>query len=1063
MLIMSPFRSILSVRICAGCLLVAGFSLAQTTFTLTGSMNEARSGHTATLLNNGTVLVAGGTRPDGQESATAEIYNPQTGTWRYTGVGQQTSMTSPRTGHSATKLADGRVLLAGGIYRIQPNSAVGGTTALPTTSAEIFDPVSETFTQTGLMNNVHVSAPTVLLRDGRVMVVGGLDTQTYSPQAPSEIYDPNSGTWLANVPALPTGSTFPAVALLPSGDVFVADGENFCCTFLSSAALYAPATNSVRVLAGLLAPRASGTGTVLPSGKILIVGGVDSSFSLASTEIYDPEVLPNGQSQVGSSLNTTRRDQTATLLPNGDVVIIGGRQGVPGFANTVLSSAELRSYATGSWSEAGIMSTARIGHTAALLASGQVLVTGGLTADGSTTNTAELWGPVGPTGTISVTTNLSADSFTIAGPATYHGGGQLFAQANAPAGTYTISYTPVSGYQTPQPATLQLSGGGSITFPPGIYLPILTISNTSPTFSYTAGSSGPMASMPIKLAAVVPGLAFTTEIGTPTGGNWLSISNPSGPIPSIVNITVSAALGVGTYKGTITFTVTGTANSPIVVNVTLIVNPPLQVTTAVTIIDPVNPTTPAAPNLIAANHLIPFNNSTYEGYASPSLTVVQGIAADGVTPLLLRFISNVPGIATFVMLDSSNSTANQIFNSSENGQLTAVTNETLIPQQTVTTKEGQMAVALYTAPAAFWRSGSDSNVTERLIYISVFFKPIGLTGIQTPATAIKIVRPPVMLVHGIWSSASAWDAWDGFGLPSSTGCKDSGKYVACRIDYKPYNAQKFAMIAPKVGSKIRTAIGTFRMLKGVAALQADVIAHSMGGDVVRTLPFCRNTFADCDFSYEVPGNLDTGDVHRLITIGTPHKGSSLADKLIQNLSAPCGCSWKTVGLFCGGAAGPLSDWFTAETGNIIGGAVTDLQTITASPNGAIYGLNKSSSSVFSIHFVVGIASSSDETVASQNPNGLVAKVNGCESGILSDIRTLFGSDSDLVVSADSQRLGLAAGAIGSTDSWPTYEHLIHSSVITLGTTGFSTDELSSQGIAAAIIQLLGNGSFINKF
>src|ERR1039457_3657589 len=81
-------------------------------FTTTGAMLEARFQHTATLLNNGTVLVTGGQEPNGQPANTAEIYDPQTGTWRYTGISQQTVMTTPRTVHTATKLADGRVLLA---------------------------------------------------------------------------------------------------------------------------------------------------------------------------------------------------------------------------------------------------------------------------------------------------------------------------------------------------------------------------------------------------------------------------------------------------------------------------------------------------------------------------------------------------------------------------------------------------------------------------------------------------------------------------------------------------------------------------------------------------------------------------------------------------------------------------------------------------------------------------------------------------------------------------------------------------------------------------------------
>jgi hypothetical protein len=91
-------------------------------------MNLPRYQHTATLLNNGSVLVTGGiisTNGINNYNSTAELYNPQTGTWRYTGVGSQTGMNSARAGHTATLLSDGRVLIAGGAYFTQFNSGVG--------------------------------------------------------------------------------------------------------------------------------------------------------------------------------------------------------------------------------------------------------------------------------------------------------------------------------------------------------------------------------------------------------------------------------------------------------------------------------------------------------------------------------------------------------------------------------------------------------------------------------------------------------------------------------------------------------------------------------------------------------------------------------------------------------------------------------------------------------------------------------------------------------------------------------------------------------------------------
>ena len=356
-------------------------------FTPTASMQEARLQHTATLLKNGTVLVTGGSHTDafGNPITTnsAEIYSPRTGTWRYTGVGQQTTMTTSRFLHTATKLADGRVLLAGGYIRLQPNSGVGGYTPIPTNTAEIFDPATETFTLTGPLNSIHTGARAVLLNDGRVMVVG----ESYSPTG-SEIYDPSLGTWSNNVPAVPAGYGA-AVGILPNGDVFIADGDG-CCGQLSVAALYTPATNTLRQLANLLAPRSAPGWAVLPNGQILIVGGYEGNLTSSSTELYDTTVLPNGQSQSGPSLNQSRSNHTTTVLPNGDVLVAGGA--ATGGAS--LSSAELRNHATGSWAFAAGLSMPRADHTATLLPSGAVLIAGG--SNGTATSSAEIWGAVLP-------------------------------------------------------------------------------------------------------------------------------------------------------------------------------------------------------------------------------------------------------------------------------------------------------------------------------------------------------------------------------------------------------------------------------------------------------------------------------------------------------------------------------------------------------------------------------------------------------------------------------------------------------------------------------------------
>lgn len=333
-------------------------------FTPTGAMKEARWLHTATLLNNGTVLVTGGS------SNTAEIYDPAQGTWRYT----IHPMNSSRSQHTAVKLADGRVLIAGGT----PSPGTG----------EVFDPTTEQFTPTNPMNGVHMPSPGILFNDGRVLVLTG-SLGFFGPGV-SEIYDPSTNSW-ATTPAIPIGVSGMAGVKLSDGTALALGGyDGFTRTAYPYVGRYTPATNAVMAMANMVISRLYHTATLLPNGTVLIAAGTDPSYSVSSTEIYDPTVLPNGQSQLSTSLNQNRRAHTATLLSNGDVLVTGGFQAPHGGAvDAYLATAELRDHSTGLWSLSGTMSTPRSGHTATLLNSGAVLVAGGGTT--APTNSVDLW------------------------------------------------------------------------------------------------------------------------------------------------------------------------------------------------------------------------------------------------------------------------------------------------------------------------------------------------------------------------------------------------------------------------------------------------------------------------------------------------------------------------------------------------------------------------------------------------------------------------------------------------------------------------------------------------
>lgn len=241
--------------------------------------------------------------------------------------------------------------------------------------AELFDPVTRTFTPTaGLMTTGRGGAQTAtLLPDGKVLIAGGGNASVAIASA--ELYDPNTGTF-STTGSMTVPRSLHTATLLPNGKVLIVGGwqVNFPTSALASAELYDPSTGTFTATGSMAARRVDQTATLLPNGKVLLAGGYSNTqVALASTELYDPST---GMFSPTGSMSSGRGSHSETLLGDGTVLVAGGFDHFPGSG---LASAEIYHPATGAFTSTGNMTALRGDHTATPLNDGNVLVAGGLT------------------------------------------------------------------------------------------------------------------------------------------------------------------------------------------------------------------------------------------------------------------------------------------------------------------------------------------------------------------------------------------------------------------------------------------------------------------------------------------------------------------------------------------------------------------------------------------------------------------------------------------------------------------------------------------------------------
>ena len=336
---------------------------ATASWSYTGNLNFARVNHTATLLPNGKVLVAGGSNynPDGGVIKSAELYEPSTGIWSSTG-----NLNTSRYAHAATVLPNGKVLIIGGYSGRPPNVL---------NTAELYDPADGTWSFTGNLTMPRAGWHTAtLLLTGKVLVVGGIVDGDGHTTNSADLYDPAAGAWISTG-SLNSAGPLSTPMLLPNGKVIVVDGDR--------AEQYDPATGSWSIT-GSADPSSFSffTAGLLRNGKVLLAGGRElDCFGLCpskSAELYDPTT---GTWTSTGDRNFAGGGDTAMLLPDGKVLVSG-----PG------NNAELYDPATGTWGITANFNTARVAYTETLLSNGKVLITGGNVSGGpGTLNSAELY------------------------------------------------------------------------------------------------------------------------------------------------------------------------------------------------------------------------------------------------------------------------------------------------------------------------------------------------------------------------------------------------------------------------------------------------------------------------------------------------------------------------------------------------------------------------------------------------------------------------------------------------------------------------------------------------
>jgi hypothetical protein len=493
------------------------------TWSSAGNMTTPRVNHTATLLQDGTVLMVGGATGN-TATASAEIFDPNANSWTATG-----SMANVRSQHTAILLSDGRVLVAGG--------GAGAT-------AEIYDPSTHTWVPTGSLTTIRRGQSASLLQNGMVLVAGGCcAADGMTSLTSSELWNPATGQWTltGNMTA---PHAYQTATVLSNGTVLIEGGTYYRTGVTGTSEIYNPTTGTWTAVGGLNVARSGNSVTFLLNDQVIVAGGSPGGCcsGTTSTELYAPT---SETWQIMPAMSTGRNYVSGAAISGGTQALVSGGYSCCDSPNPIRASAEIFDLKTETWSLTASMTQARYSHTLTTLNDGTVLAAGGyVPTPTSVSASAERFYPGAAPPQITISSNVATMNFTVTGtgcvPGSYITPTTL---AWTPGSSCTVTLGPQTGY------LFTSWSDGSTANPRTFVAPA-----TSITYSFSVSTSTSSASI-----AATGGTPQSATINTAFASRLTAmVTNSNGSAASGVTVTFTAPGGgaSGTFAGGVNTAIT---------------------------------------------------------------------------------------------------------------------------------------------------------------------------------------------------------------------------------------------------------------------------------------------------------------------------------------------------------------------------------------------------------------------------------------------------------------------------------------------------------------------------